>query len=800
MSIRGWPIGFLIVLGLLFFWPLVLQPLAVLYSPYSDFINYHVPVKHFLVRSWQQDGELPLWCPGQFAGMPFIHDPQVSAFYPPHAILYFVPPEHIGAACSWLTVFHVIVAGLCMCAYARHRGLETLPALLAALGYMLAGKWLLHLLLGGHFNVGPLAWLPLVLLFLERAVMRGSLTAASLAGGVFALIVLGVHPQMTLYAGLFVAAWSLLPLLEPVDDWRAALPHLRRWLGLGLWTAVVASLLTAVQLLPAVEASRESNRALGMPISLTPLFQGLQCLTGLVGPPLSHEDGWMWENRVGLGVLWLALAVSAPFVVPERRVRLQALFVLYWSFFGLGGMVFLQWVPGLNLFRGPHRLLLFLALPIALLTATTVQALLNAETTAEARARCRRVVARVVVPVLGLMLLSAWLLHQAGHHLHPSSYWFGLPFVLVLAWWLIGQPGGLAWQPWAWTGLLLADLALLAGPLVRVYPEAELYAPSECVRYLSAQADRHGRILDIDPIDLDNPQDKTPSCATPLWPNFGLIAGVESVRAYNPLDVLRFKEFLQFIQDKDEPLRFAEGLTSPGPAGFAMRNENLADLLGIQYLLMARDRPLAWFVSPGAVEGHWRKVHEDPAPRGYSFVPLAKEEGKIGVVDLPPYVVYERTGTLPRAFIVHEAVPLPDRSHVLDALKKTDFRRRVLLEDWNGQTASPVEPQTVPATARLTDYRPNQVTVEVESPAPGWLVLADVWFPGWTATVDGQPVQIHRANYVFRAVAIPEGSHRVVFEFVPRSYRIGQWISLLTLTLLAVSLLARWAWRKTTAR
>ena len=62
----------------------------------------------------------------------------------------------------------------------------------------------------------------------------------------------------------------------------------------------------------------------------------------------------------------------------------------------------------------------------------------------------------------------------------------------------------------------------------------------------------------------------------------------------------------------------------------------------------------------------------------------------------------------------------------------------------------------------------------VNAVAPGWLVLADVWYPGWTCTVDGQPVDVLRADYVFRAVAIPAGEHRLTFTFAPRSYAIGR--------------------------
>src|SRR5579871_3393348 len=116
------PWALLTFLGLLFFLPLVLHPTHVLYSDYSDLLAEHIPAKRFLVRSWQETGEVPLWCPYLFAGSPFVHDIQVAAFYPLHLPLYLLPEESIGAALSWLIVLHVLLAGWTMYAYCCHRG------------------------------------------------------------------------------------------------------------------------------------------------------------------------------------------------------------------------------------------------------------------------------------------------------------------------------------------------------------------------------------------------------------------------------------------------------------------------------------------------------------------------------------------------------------------------------------------------------------------------------------------------------------------------------------------------------
>ena len=72
------------LLALLFFADLLVHPGWILYSDHSDIISEHIPVRRFLVRAYQRDGELPLWCPYEFAGRPFVHDIQAGLFYPPH--------------------------------------------------------------------------------------------------------------------------------------------------------------------------------------------------------------------------------------------------------------------------------------------------------------------------------------------------------------------------------------------------------------------------------------------------------------------------------------------------------------------------------------------------------------------------------------------------------------------------------------------------------------------------------------------------------------------------------------------
>ncbi len=80
---------------------------------------------------------------------------------------------------------------------------------------------------------------------------------------------------------------------------------------------------------------------------------------------------------------------------------------------------------------------------------------------------------------------------------------------------------------------------------------------------------------------------------------------------------------------------------------------------------------------------------------------------------------------------------------------------------------------------RLGAETPNTLTLEVAAGQEGWLVVADVWYPGWVAEVDNRAAPLYRANYLFRAVPLPSGEHTVRLVYRPWSFYVGLSVSLL---------------------
>jgi uncharacterized membrane protein YfhO len=96
------------------------------------------------------------------------------------------------------------------------------------------------------------------------------------------------------------------------------------------------------------------------------------------------------------------------------------------------------------------------------------------------------------------------------------------------------------------------------------------------------------------------------------------------------------------------------------------------------------------------------------------------------------------------------------------------------------------------SSAGIFSYEPERVVVHVNAAAGGWLVLNDLDYPGWTATLDGQSVPVQTTNYALRGVCIPAGQHEIVFSFQPAILRWGAALTGLAVFLLFLALLSIW--------
>jgi hypothetical protein len=736
----------LLLAALGFFWRILFTPDAWKPAGGGDLVSFLFPIYRFAAASMKA-GNLPLWNPHLYGGAPFLADMQTGLFYPLNQLLFWLLPNFAYKALEWMAVLHIFLAGffmyLCLRYLEPDRPLRLPAALAGAVAYMFSGLFIVHF---GNLNlIAVAAWLPLVFLLFWRSLRTRSLGLAVAAGAAFGLSTLEGHLQITLYIGL---ALVVAAGVEAIMTRRSRRGWAWSLLALAI-TAAMAIGLSALVLLPALEYTRLSPRAElsywdAARYSLVPGLLGEMLVPALFG---SREPGLYWGvwDRVAvgyLGIFPLILAGLAVFLRRGRRFGLFVVLAVVAFLLALGGQSVIHgWayclLPGFGQLRAPARAILLLDFALAGLAALGLDLLLG-PLNRRARSSFRGIWQGLLwLSGAAILVGGAWaylMIYQTQDR-DPVLFWrvswagSGLIFALLmlgasLAWLGARRSGRLRRKALAWLaiGLVFIDLAS-----VGAYTDLGQEPPT-------AGFD-HPQIVEFLQGD---PGFFRVDSRTDIWavwqPNLALLTGLYDVSGVdNPLVVA-------------DVARYFDGTGS--------RSTRLYDLLGVRYVLGSKDVTLDWD----------------------KFTLAFDRDPKVNV--------YRNATSLARAFVVYRAIVAVDHEDAWARIHQADFDPATTVVLEGGQ---PLDTQAdIEAQAQVVRYEPNALQIEVNSEAEGFLFLSDPFYPGWQAQIDGQPTEILRANYAFRAVAVPAGRHQVTMAFRPRSWYIGLGLSVCTALILLI--------------
>lgn len=154
-----------------------------------------------------------------------------------------------------------------------------------------------------------------------------------------------------------------------------------------------------------------------------------------------------------------------------------------------------------------------------------------------------------------------------------------------------------------------------------------------------------------------------------------------------------------------------------------------------------------------------------------------------------PVFVYRNSGAKPRVFWASRVVPASGESDAMALIRRHDLRDVAVVE--GAEAGQQAETASAAAAARVASAADGFLEVETESPAPRFLVISEVWHPGWRATVDGAAHRLHRTNLALMGTWMPAGKHRLVLRFRPLYWvpglvvSVGSGVALLFLAVVA---------------
>lgn len=702
----------------------------------------HRPVANWLVqehlvffRVWYhigaeaiRNGEWPLWNHLQFGGMPLLANYQSAMLYPPKLLLAFL---NVDIASTLLMLSKLWFCGMTAYYFARRTGLLPFSAAVAAIAFMVGGyniTWFYWV------DGDVIAWLPLLLLGLEL------ILASSYRSGFFGtaaaavLMLLGGHPESAFSIGMSAGVYFLLRLAWARRWGKAAVkPFVTAG---GAW--LLALCVAAPQILPFLEyvplsvlrgSEAPDPHALPLVNLVTlwvPRFFGL-------GDP---TDGNFWgaynstfttSTYVGV-VTWLGIALlfAARKLRPARRHRVYALgtvaalnFLLAYNW---GFTEAIHGLPVLNsMWRYWHISFLMFALPY--LGATGVDCWLRGPSSWRGLLWPATLSVVAGSAVVGLFLFNQRVLEMQGHadFVLQEIMLAGLFAVLGLGVLSLRLCLRRRWLPGALVvTVLVAELGFAARDMLPTAPLRWLNTETKLTRYLR---------------DMPAPH-RLHTLSTRVRTGLFQPYGFEQWWGYDAMFPERTRTFVAEL-DTD----------------FWVSAEPVCALS--HYLHRVDYMPLFPSDEPGR------------------FTPLAELDG---------IAVYANNGALPRAYLVSTPKIVSGEDDLFALMRSEDFdpRREVLVQEkperWpveRNETA-----QKASGTARVTERASTYVEIQTEAEAPRILVLADAFYPGWKAYIDGEKTPIFPANYAFRGTVVPAGRHEVRFEYRPVSFFGGLALSI----------------------
>lgn len=802
--LRGsvFPCAVLIALGLACFARLVADPTELIVDgarPSVDHANHgdprpvgndatflFLPHHLYIARVLNEFGHLPAWDASGFGGRPMVGNPQGGMFYPPVWFAWLIPSP---AVLGWLTVIHLLWGGLGLYVLARAEGLGRWPATVAA-GAFQASPYLLAQTFEGHYpHVWAASWFPWAFWALAEH-RRGQRRGLVLLPPILALTYLTGHPQewllLVISLSIWVAADAFCSIRRGMPGISSGTAGVLSWAGalmLGMGLSAV-DLVPVYRVLPWVQKASAGEGVATLPknYEVHPINAFQLLSPGALGGPADYfgADNY-WEPLVSFGLTPLVLiAVASASFRPRSKVRGWIVLVLLAVWFAGGRQLGLyallhRIVPGMSWFRVPGRSLFLASVGSAMLTGFGLEALeLRLKRRDRWRGFARRLATIAVVMITVLLALQSAGVRSLGDRGARST----APEVGTTARASsVGEPSGLTvprnrdsavraarrilGEPSFW--LTVASLSAVVG-LGCIPPRWRVRGMTvSLIGVLSlGELAWHGfALLKVAPSSSFLRAD--PVSETLLLLTGGSAHGRETVRVrardsvYLDLRAVHYGIEKTNINDVFQLVHAAALYETlyPVAARMPVLPESPMSLATEAYQEQIRaavfDRMAVSYLVSDRIE---------PTP-SWPVVTIGESEDTT-------YVIQRNPTAMPRAYVVpHAEITPQDPSSILTRLRTSDPRVCVLtshdpLADLSDGERQPFSP------AHWLSHDPDRPVVEVTTRAPGLLVIADTWMPGWSARVDDRPVKILRGNLAQRVIPLEtRGRHRVTMEYSP---------------------------------
>jgi|GEM_PF-463515 len=754
-----------------------------------------------------EEGRMPIWNPYVFLGFPTFG----SLSYHPHIVQNVV--DDIAVVGKYIfgvqplnrQVFYYFISGVAMFLFVRGVGLPVWGALLAGLVFLL-NPYNISLAEAGHGSKHwTIALMPLVMLLTHRVISRQRLLDVAFFALALAAQFLSLHVQIVYYtllvAGVYVLVWFVTGVIRrQVEAWKGIAGFAAGGLlGLGLaaclyWPVYVFQKFS-IRGTPPLRADASATGGLDWmyatnwslhPLELLQLLvPGLYGLGGSkalqsLAPNQNLLDfnlywGWMpfTQSSLYMGIIPLILAIFATSLLwkRDRIVRWMAISVLLATILSFGRFLPVLYGPMYHLlpffakFRVPSMAMVVTAAGVAVLAAYGLRDLLTSIRTARDNKTLAAKRANLFYVLTGIGTVGL----LTGLFGEGTGPWFD-GFIKEGDLQRYGSDVVTALVSFRWTifvkSLLATSLFLLGFSLLGL----AAFKAKASVRTLALALGLGTVLLTtwdlmvldsrfLHPVKVRDFERTLTKTATQSFLAKDLQGAAEPYRIFplggefenNSWMYHRIPSIGGYVAAK---LRVYQDLLD---YGLRVNQPNAIPNLQIAGMMNAR-----YLIVPGRLPSEFNLVFDDPT-------------GK--------QLVYENPAALPRAWFVDEVLHEPDLDLLMDHVAGPDFNPT--MQAW---VVEPIDlPSPDPEARRSAivpsrSYTAHGFEIHTTTDDSAFLVVSEIWYPqGWTATLDGQPLQIYRTNYALRGVVVPPGEHVIRMSYDPPELKAGAAVSYISL-------------------
>jgi hypothetical protein len=697
---------------------------------WEDFLYQFYPFRNFAAVSLA-GGELPLWNPFTFSGTPFQADIQSAVFYILNLLLtFFVSGGKLNF--YWLEVqiiIHIMIAGVGAYFLAKEFGMHRIAALFSGLTFSLSGFMVTHTI--HQVIICQVAWLPLIVLLFRRAILSRSVYAMILGGFVLGNAILAGFPQVSLYIFLFLFFYFVFELFS---EWKNnSFSASLKISAIAAGFIMIAIAFTAIQLLPTIELAPLSQRAA---ITYEKSQEGQmswQQLITLLIPKYFGSSGADGYTFWGAGAYWVYWETCFYIGIPSVLLLLFSIFrwrtnKYIWFFFSIG-IFSILYALGDNFVL--HNLF-FHYIP--------------------GFDKFRSVGRITLLSTFSFSVLTGYGIEAMLQFIVQSPQKFKKLLIVISSVFVVI--------------FLLSQSGWMQGNVDRRIAE-QIHA-------------------------------SVANAATTMFVvallSLGLIYFIS--KRFSTILMIGVLLIIQFIDINI--FGFTQNNGTTNPEEYYRRTENIVNGIReagkseIFRVNSRRENNMILDRNQGMVDRIFMMEGYTPLSLQRIYPPVQNFDRACDLLNAKFKLVVDEKNRymnlvpsdsyLPRAFFVYNSTIIKNEDSIRAYMSSEMFNPRstVVFEE---------DPQFVPegsgvgGSVSIKSYSLNKIILQTESSKNGFLVMSEIFYPGWIAYIDGKAQRVMRGDWSLRAIPVEAGKHEIDMRYEPQSFKNGAMISISTLIL-----------------